>query len=77
MGGISIVGRRERASAVGCPGSKAGVDVVVECRGEKVEGEKLDPTLKRFFLLFFFFFFFYFMYSLLRYKNSHAVLAMA
>ena len=28
-------------------------------------------------LFFFFFFFFYIMYSLLRYKNSHAALAMA
>ena len=36
-----------------------------------------DPTPKRFFFLFYFIFFIFIMYSLLRYKNSHAALAMA
>ena len=40
-----------------CPGSKAGAEE--ECRGGKIEGEKLEPKLMPFF-----FFFFYIMRSL-------------
>ena len=50
------------------PGNQAGEGNVREGFGWVNQ-----PTPRRFF----FFFFFYIMYSLLRYKNSHAALAMA
>ena len=55
-------------------GDRAPSDLVfVELRGRKIEGTERAQLLGGFF----FFFFFYIMYSLLRYKNSHAALAMA
>jgi len=45
--------------------------------GEKVRGSNYRTSFFFLFLFLFLFFFIYIMYSLLRYKNSHAALAMA
>ena len=65
----------KRGREIGVGGDHAPSNLVfVKLRGRKIEGAcPLGPFL----FFFFFFFFFYIMYSLLRYKNSHAALAMA
>ena len=66
----------KRGEESGVRGDRAPSDLVfVELRGRKIEGAERVQFPGGFAL--FFFFFFYIMYSLLRYKNSRAVLAMA